>query len=313
MDICGICKREARLTERESYGIHHLFECALCDGQFWVPMENPGKEWYERDERSTDRIINPLKKPERNHREFLRDLPAPKGSLLDVGMGTGNFLAAAVAKGYDGYGIDFDEGSLRVARDIFGLSKAYSIDLEELREKMNGRKFDVITLFEVLEHMGDLPRFMDDVKKLLSPSGFLAISVPCRQFADFLKPNDKPPRHLSRWNVRALQNFLGIHGFAVERMKIIRVTIPYLITKFHLTYGAWTSINLVRRIAASSDASSRASKNGVRKIAYAARLARVKDYILFFVPALFLYLGLIVTGKSGLGLYVLSRRKSHEK
>lgn len=278
----------------------------MCSGQFWTPMQNPGSAWYEKDERYHGRNLNPLKKPERNHLEFFKDAPARKGKLLDVGMGTGNFLAAAVARGYDGYGIDFDRDAIAAAERVFGLKNIAVKSLEDVARE-HATSFDVVTAFEVVEHLENPVYFSKQVRELLRDDGYLAISVPYRGLPEFLKLHDKPPRHLTRWNKHAMEYFLTQHGFEVVRMRIIPITIPFLVTKFHFWFGKWFSTNLVSRIALkSTEGANPVSQSS--KIIWAQRLARGKDYILFSIPAILLWLALTVSGKNGLGLYALARK-----
>jgi len=309
---CGICKKNSNPIFKEKSGNYSLYECPLCGGQFWNPMKNPGAEWYEKDIRYSFRNKNPLKTPEVNHREFLRDLPAPKGKLLDIGMGTGNFLAAAVANGYDGYGTDFDNDAIETAKEFFRLKNVFPINTEEAIKKFGSGYFDVITLFEVLEHLEDPSESLEKIKILLKKGGYLAISVPYRGSSKLFKAHDIPPRHLTRWSEKSMENFLNSHQFSVTRMKVIPVPFSYLITKYHFWYEGIFSFGMVEKLISApakekiGSESSSYQKN-YRKIKILQTLARIKDYLLFSIPALCLKLKLIATGKNGLDLYVLAR------
>lgn len=303
---CGICQKKGIFEPVQKFGEHSLWECRECHGQFWTPMKNPGAAWYGRDERYSFRNLNPLRSPERNHRQFLKDRAAPGGKLLDIGMGTGNFLFVAEKCGYRGYGIDFDSNAIQSAKDNFGLQNVFALDLDGAQSQFGDGFFDVATMFEVLEHL-DRPReFLEKVKAILKPGGFLAVSVPYRRLPDFLKPHDLPPRHLSRWDETSLRNFFELCGLRVMRVKVISITIPYLVTKFHFWFRRWTSLNLVSRASAASSLEDRRKISG--RITYLARLARFKDYILFGLPAALLWMLLFLGHRNGLGLYALAKR-----
>ena len=194
-----------------------LFECHKCAVQFWWPMKNPGALWYSHDDRYSSRNSDPLMAPVITHRAFLKDNPIAGGSLLDVGCGTGNFLLAAKKKGYSVRGIDFDPDAVNVAHNIFGLDKVSTGSLNDLVQE--DATFDIVTFFEVLEHMDSPNIFIDEVKKLLKPSGFIGLSVPYRGSWNVFKAGDKPPRHLTRWDKISMKNFLERNGFAVIRIK----------------------------------------------------------------------------------------------
>jgi SAM-dependent methyltransferase len=302
---CGICGRESRLSFEEYFREYQLFECGSCHGEFWFPMRNPGAAWYEKDERYAARNQDPLKKPERNHREFLRDMPARGGKVLDVGMGTGNFLAAAEARGYRGYGIDFDRDAIESAKRTFGLGEVFPLDIHGALGRWGRGFFEAVTMFEVLEHLENPREYLGEVRNLLVSQGYLAVSVPYRGCPDFLKPNDKPPRHLTRWSKRSLTQFLREQGFEVVRAQVIPTSIPYLVTKFHFWTRRFTSIGLVSKVARGGESSSSLK----RAVGLTKAVARIKDYVCFGIPALMLYAWLWFTGKHGLGLYVLARKK----
>lgn len=302
---CGLCKIRTSFALKEKFNRYSLWECPKCFGQFWFPMISPAADWYEKDERYSFRNQNPLKKPERNHEEFLKDLPAQNGKLLDIGMGTGNFLAAAVKAGYDGYGIDFDRNAVEAAGKIFGLKNVYVLGIDGAVEKFGNGYFDVISMFEVLEHVDNPSDFIEKTKLLLKDEGYLAISVPYRKALNILKPHDKPPRHLTRWDEKAIKNFITERGFEIIRIKIIPVSLSYLITKFHFWCRGFLSFNLINKMAKEDSAEAILKKDNFK---WLRRLARFKDYLFFWVPAVLFLFFIFITGKRGLGLYVLTKK-----
>jgi len=306
---CPICRRESNLLLKESYGAYTLWECAVCAGQFWEPMKNPGASWYEADERYSFRNQNPLKIPEHDHREFLKDTAAfrqanSKSRLLDVGMGTGNFLVAAENAGYDVYGIDFDRGAVEAAKKVFGLEHVYALDIDGALQKFGRDFFDAATMFQVLEHLENPSEFIGKVRDILKPSGYLAISVPYRGFWGILKPGDRPPRHLTRWDERSIKNFLEASGFEIVKMKKLPAPLKYLVKKFHFWTSGFLSFGMVGKISAKT-------KNKTT-VAAVHSLAKTKDYLLFFLPAILFYALLALARKHYLDLYVFARRRDLE-
>src|SRR5712692_3634466 len=90
---CPACSEAPREAAIERYGRYELFGCGACGLQFWEPREMPDARWYEQMYGGRDEKLLPL---EPGHRYFLADEAAPRnGELLDIGCGTGNFLAAA--------------------------------------------------------------------------------------------------------------------------------------------------------------------------------------------------------------------------
>jgi SAM-dependent methyltransferase len=202
----------------ERFGRYECFACCSCDLHFWNPREMPDALWYERVYGGRDVKLLPL---EPGHKYFLTDPVAPPGGkLLDIGCGTGNFLAAARNAGYDVSGTELDRNAARFARDQVGLPNIFSLGILEFVQRYPGKTFDVVTFFEVLEHQAAPAAFLEAVRSCVRSRGYIALSVPNRErwltAPDVL---DYPPNHFLRWSVRALKSFLSAHGFEIVSVR----------------------------------------------------------------------------------------------
>jgi len=212
--VCPACGEASRKAEIEKYGRYELFGCDACGLQFWEPREMPDARWYEQMYGGRDEKLLPL---EPGHRYFLADPLAPRGGeLLDIGCGTGNFLAAARDAGYRVTGIELDGTAARFAKERVGLQRVFPLTISEFAEQHADEKFDVVTFFEVLEHQAAPVEFLQKLRRVLKPRGTIALSVPNRERwmtgPDVL---DYPPNHFLRWNAAALKHFLSAQGFEV--------------------------------------------------------------------------------------------------
>jgi len=212
--ICPACATKSRDAAIERYGNHELFGCDGCGLHFWEPRVMPDARWYEQMYGGRDEKLLPL---EPGHKYFLSDSLAPgRGELLDIGCGTGNFLAAARDAGYSVSGTELDRNAARFAKERLGLPRVLGLTISEFAEKYPSEKFDVVTFFEVLEHQAAPKEFLEKVKACLRPGGYIALSVPNRERwltgPDVL---DYPPNHFLRWNVSALRNLLSAKGFEI--------------------------------------------------------------------------------------------------
>jgi SAM-dependent methyltransferase len=171
-------------------------------------MQNPGAEWYTSYYGYSWMEWLPPPETRWQHEEYFKDMPAPGGRLLDVGCGTGAFLAAARDAGYEVTGIDFAEDLVGFARSRFGLDSVHACSLESFAGQEQPGSFDVVTLFEVLEHQDDPSAFIASIKRLLRPQGFVALSVPNRAGWPPASHEswDLPPHHFTRWNAPALRS-----------------------------------------------------------------------------------------------------------
>ena len=174
----------------------------------------PDARWYEQMYGGRDEKLMPL---EPGHKYFLSDPLAPgQGELVDIGCGTGNFLAAARRKGYRVTGTELDRNAARFAQAKLGLPRVLPLTIGEFAERHPGERFDVVTFFEVLEHQADPVEFLRCVRGCLRPHGYIALSVPNRE-RWLTAPDvcDYPPNHFLRWNAAALKNLLCAQGFEI--------------------------------------------------------------------------------------------------
>jgi len=174
----------------------------------------PDARWYEQMYGGRDQNVLPL---EPGHKYFLADPLAPgSGALLDIGCGTGNFLAAARDKGYRVTGIELDRNAARFAKEKLNLQNIFPLTISEFSEQYPDESFDVVTFFEVLEHQAAPVEFLQKIRSCVRAGGLIALSVPNRERwmsgPDVL---DYPPNHFLRWSSGSLRKFLGAQGFEI--------------------------------------------------------------------------------------------------
>ncbi len=95
-----------------------------------------------------------------------------KGKILDVGCATGEFLSVARDFGYTVEGLELSKWSSDIARSK--KIKVYRGLLKSIASK-NSKRYDVITLFGVIEHFEKPADEMTYISKLLKPGGLLVI------------------------------------------------------------------------------------------------------------------------------------------
>lgn len=122
-------------------------------------------------------------------------------SLLEIGCGSGEFLSKVSPAIDYVMGIDINQSALRAAR-IKGLHVS-SCAIEELENS-----FDMIVLFEVLEHLAEPGNVLKAIYKKLNPGGLLIVAVPNPE--SYLKDMgtvllDMPPHHNTCWSKSTFQ------------------------------------------------------------------------------------------------------------
>ncbi len=277
---------------------YHFLRCSACDLVFTDPMPSVDGEWYRRQEMYLvrDRVAKP--KLQWNHREFFKDSPSLGGKLLDVGCGTGEFLAAAGAAGYEIAGFDFDAEAVQSAKQRFGLEEVFTGDLREL--KQTGR-FDVVTAFEVLEHSPAPKEFLEAAAAAVKPDGYLVLSVPNRErWPRFRYDWDFPPNHVTQWNRTSLTCLLEKNGFQIRRTANGWKQGESFLHQ-HLQFGLVT--RLLHGGKKQETAAGRQSSVTLASGAYRLKSAAIRCLA---VPV---NIGLGLIGETGMTLYILAQKK----
>jgi SAM-dependent methyltransferase len=121
-------------------------------------------------------------------------------NVLDVGCGAGDFLDVARMAGLQTFGLELNPSAAAQAA-----AKGHAIFdrlLAEVPADACPGGFDLITLFQVLEHVPDPVGILKQASARLKPGGYVSIAVPSKCGLYRLLPWDPsqwPPHHISRW------------------------------------------------------------------------------------------------------------------
>lgn len=168
-------------------------------------------------ERGRDRVARILRLLRRNasHR-------ADRPRLLDIGCAYGPFLHAASGAGCTVKGLEIHGDAVRYVREELHL-EAVQGDLAHLGTLLFQERFDIVTLWYVIEHVVFLDALLRDIAALLKPGGILAFSTPHgrgisarRWRRTFLR--DSPPDHFTLWDAPSAKRVLSAQGFRVRRV-----------------------------------------------------------------------------------------------
>ena len=316
-ESCPLCTRRAIFGHKETHydqgARYDLYECSLCRAQFWMPLKNPGAEWYEHDARYSGANDDPPREPYWTHRKVISFLKGREGKVLDIGCGTGNFLSWAKENGWDAYGIDFDGNAVRAAKEIFGLPNVEQNSIEQYvanhRDYLGS--FDLIGFFDVFEHLDNHNEFAEQVKLLLRAGGYVAMSMPYRNGSRFMQKGDEPPRHLTRWDAQSLATFWERHGFEIAYIKPMRIPLYRVVIKFRHKWGRSFSMGLVdkaKRVVQTTNPEIKRKKSVPPFVRLVHALAKTKDFTLFGIPAFFYWLSLQPSHNRYDGLYAIMRK-----
>lgn len=149
-----------------------------------------------------------------------------KGTLLDIGAGTGDFLFLAQNKGWKIDGVEVNEKAQKLAFDK-------GIVLKKNLDELKNKSFDVITLWHVLEHLPNLHELITQIENKLKPGGTLIIAVPNFKSLDasyykvFWAAYDVP-RHLWHFSKESMKQLFS------SNLKLIK-TKPMIFDAFYVS------------------------------------------------------------------------------
>lgn len=136
-------------------------------------------------------------------------------NILDVGAGTGDFLNVCATNSWTVFGTEPDIGARNIAAKK-------GVALQEDLSKIENQKFDVITLWHVLEHVENLQEYIIALQKLLSKNGRLIIAVPNYKSHDatFYKEYWAAfdvPRHLWHFSQTSIYKLFAEVNMTIEK------------------------------------------------------------------------------------------------
>lgn len=167
--VCRDCEQIFLHPLLEPEEVRELFASLYSVGEGSVPELKDYYSYCFEDEPS-----NPLVQQYEDWLDVVERVHAP-GRVLDVGCGTGLFLAVARRRGWEPYGIDESLEATEHARSHFGL-KPWVGEFETFVQ--GGETFDLVTGWDVIEHSRDPVGLMKAVRSSLLPDGIVALSTP---------------------------------------------------------------------------------------------------------------------------------------
>ena len=215
-------------------GNHDIIDCFECGFRHALPLpdaaalEQQYRETYYADEKpdfiahaGEDQDWFALAQNDRLE-AFERRLALGRRRLLDIGCGPGFFLKTAIARGWQGHGIEPSRQACAHAR---GLGAAVTEGFFDAETAPALGRFDAVNLTNVLEHVADPIGVLTRAAQLLEPGGVLCVGVP-NDFSPFqigargaLGIGEwwvAPPHHLNYFDFDSLAALLTRLGLGAQ-------------------------------------------------------------------------------------------------
>lgn len=223
IDSCPICKSKQR-AHWGSVSDYSIERCVSCGIGITSPfpsgtdIEHANADIYRVDQRGS-LYLRKRAYYERRYHSQLRNIQrfVSGGRLLDIGCNIGLFLSCARSAGFDVEGIEFNRESAAFGRKLFNLL-IHTDSLDQINYP--DQTFDVITMYDVLEHIPDLQDILASVRRILKPNGVLVVQSPnidslmarlTGSFWNWLTP----PDHLYHFTPSTMQRLITDQGFNI--------------------------------------------------------------------------------------------------
>lgn len=161
-----------------------------------------------------------LKTYRRRNRLVGKSILFGKKKILEIGCGPGFYpetLDPRLASGYTG--LDINCGAIDVLR-----KKGFTGIAGEIDDLPENRRFDIVVMFDVLEHILEPNAFLSSLKKRMKPGGKVILSTPSttsllsrisgRKWVSYVIP-----QHVILYNPKSLKHLFGQNGFHAEIIK----------------------------------------------------------------------------------------------
>jgi ubiquinone/menaquinone biosynthesis C-methylase UbiE len=150
-------------------------------------------------------------------RRLVESYAVQKGALLDIGAGTGDFVRNMRGHGWRTFGIEPNPAARRRASEK-------GIELHTGLADVDGQRFDVVTLWHVLEHLPDPEESIREFTRVLNAGGWLVLALP--NFKSFDARHYKAhwaaydvPRHLWHYSREAIAPLFEPFGYRLVSVR----------------------------------------------------------------------------------------------
>lgn len=147
-----------------------------------------------------------------------------KSRWLEIGSGNSFFLKKLVENGVNAKGLELNKDEVETALK----NELIVLNQDFFSYDHSSEKFDVIALFQVLEHISTISEFFKKAKMMLNVGGKIIFSVPNSNpylyYFDKFHTLNLPPHHMGLWNKKAVKLVAHEFGFKLKVIKIEKLS-----------------------------------------------------------------------------------------
>lgn len=225
---CNFCgsKENNVYDELENWKI---VKCNNCGFTFTNPrptlesLPQYYAEEYFKDERhrakfyNEDSTVKVINQDYTNRIQDVENYVPKRGSVLEIGCARGGFLSKLRDRGWEIEGVEISQDACNLAKELYGIDQFCGV----FAEYQTTKKFDVICMYQTLEHVPDPKEVLEKAYQMLKPNGVVVVEIPninCLEMkysADRRRLSYDLPRHLNHFSPQFLSEQMKKMGYQI--------------------------------------------------------------------------------------------------
>jgi 2-polyprenyl-3-methyl-5-hydroxy-6-metoxy-1,4-benzoquinol methylase len=185
---CPICQSQSTHYCDKNQAVY--YRCGFCHAIFQHPLptleeminyanteydDGMYKQYLSADEIKNETFSYRLDKVLEIYQKNNKSLPSNL-RIFDVGCSNGRFIEIAMKRGFEAWGLEFSESAIAAAPTSIR-SRIYKGDANEI-SKLDIGKFDIITGFDIVEHVFDPVAFLKNLRQLATENSVFVFATP---------------------------------------------------------------------------------------------------------------------------------------
>ena len=244
---CQLCNSENILKLKLKKDNYNLMKCQQCELIFLnpIPKTKEIKEYYsnylsKKNNKFINKEIIKLRKEKiwiPRYNTISKKIKMEDKSILEIGSGTGEWLEILKRKKLNYLGIEISPEEYKKTKIN------YNVINKSLLEFKNEQTYDIIFMWDLIEHLNDLNSNFNKINKLLNKNGHIIISTINTDSISFsLKKSNwrffYPPEHIYYFNEKSLKILAKKENYKIIHYETKVLIQSYLTTNKKLNYNS---------------------------------------------------------------------------
>lgn len=155
--------------------------------------------------------------------EFIKSLGYSSGKILDIGCAYGFFLKICEKGSWETWGIDISEHAIWEAKKYCN-AKLEVLDVNTEKLPYPDNFFDVVTMFDVIEHVHTPENCIKEIYRVLKPNGLLYMITPNAKYRKL--DINKDPTHINLFTKERLEKLIISNNFLIVKSYYPALAVP---------------------------------------------------------------------------------------